>query len=291
MPAPDSLALVDTHVHFWDRARLDYPWLAEVPSIAASHVPADYWRETAAHEVQQLIFVEGDCAPAQARQENDWALELAAEDPRIAAAVAQIVIDAGAETARDLHVLAGRPLVAGVRHLIQGQADPDYCLRPTFVQGVSRLADLDLNFDLCIKHTQLPATIRLVEQCPEVRFVLDHLGKPDVRGHALDPWQEQLGALAAHPNVWCKLSGLLTEADHANWQPADFAPYLAHALEVFGADRLLFGSDWPVCRLAGSFSAWVALVQSALASLTPDQQDGVFRRNAGVCYGFATAAS
>jgi L-fuconolactonase len=284
MPNLLPFPIVDSHVHFWDQERLDYPWLASVPPIAGTHLPKDYWKEAEGVPVGQLIFVEAGCATPLALQENDWALELAAENPRIAAIVAQVPIDAAEETARLLKIFASRPLIRGVRHIIQGATDPDFCLRPIFVKGVQRLADLNLSFDLCVHHTQLASVLRLVDQCPEVRFILDHVGKPGIRDKLMEPWKAHLHELAVHPNVWCKVSGLMTEADTQKWQTNDFQPYLAEAIAAFGADRLLFGSDWPVCRLAGSLNDWMGILLAALDHASPQTLKQIFAENAKTCY-------
>jgi L-fuconolactonase len=278
--------VVDSHVHFWDRDRLDYPWLRSVPPIAGTHLPRDYWQEAENIPVGQLIFVEAGATTSDSLPENDWALELGAVDPRIAAVVAQIPIDAGDETTRLLKIYAGRPLVKGVRHIIQGAPDPEFCLRPAFIDGVKRLADLNLSFDLCVHHTQLASVLRLVDHCPTVRFVLDHVGKPGIRDHVMEPWKTQLRELAAMPHVWCKVSGLMTEADTKNWKVNDYQPYLAEAIAAFGTDRLLFGSDWPVCRLAGTVQDWIAILRAALHEATPQTLEKIFATNARACYHF-----
>jgi L-fuconolactonase len=168
--------------------------------------------------------------------------------------------------------------------LIQSEQDPDFCLRPDFVQGVGRLAAHDLSFDLCLRHEQLEAVTRLVGLLPDVRFVLDHLAKPDVRAGALDPWRARLRELAARPNVVCKLSGLVTEADHAAWTPEDLRPFVDHAVDCFGFERLMFGSDWPVSTLAGGYRAWVEALDSLLADISLDEARQVWRESAARTY-------
>jgi L-fuconolactonase len=281
--------VLDSHVHFWNPGPLHYPWLASAPQISAPHLPGDYWREADAVPVRQLIFVEAGCAPACALREAEWIGQLAAHDPRIAGLVAHVPMDAGAETARQLDLVEAQPLVRGIRHNIQGEPDPNFCLRPAFVEGVRRLAGYGYPFDVCIYHHQLASVIRLVDECPEVRFVLDHLGKPGVRASLLEPWQTELAELAARPNVWCKLSGLFTEADTKNWKPADLQPYLTHALGVFGADRVLYGSDWPVCHLAGTMRDWVSAVHAAASPLGAEAMKKIFAQNARHCYGLGSA--
>jgi len=282
MPELLPFPVLDAHVHFWDRDRLDYPWLASVPSIARSHLPPEYWEEASTIPVGQIIFVEAGCATSVALDENDWVMSLADQDSRIAGIVAQVPIDSGAETTKMLEILGKRPVVRGVRHIIQGATDPEFCLRPSFVEGVRQLADFDFTFDLCVHHSQLSSVIRLVDQCPDVRFVLDHVGKPDVRGGILEPWKTQLRELAARPHVWCKLSGLMTEANCGSWHIQDFQPFLAEANNAFGPNRIIYGSDWPVCRMAGSLEDWVSILLAALKDSAA--LEAVFVRNAQRCY-------
>lgn len=283
MSSPLPLPLVDSHVHFWDRQRLDYPWLDSVPAIGASHVPDDYWKE-ANDVVGQIIFIEAGCAAPLALKENDWAIELAVHDCRIAAVVAQVPMNEGSETHRLLKSLAERPLVRGVRHILQGEADSKFCLGTAFLEGVQSLADFGLSFDLCVHHSQLPSVTCLVDRCPGVRFILDHAGKPDIRRHHLEPWKTHLRELAARPNVYCKLSGLLTEGDTEKWVASDFHPYIAQAVESFGVDRLMFGTDWPVCHLAGSIQDWIAVLGTILGDLPPPALEKIFAANARSCY-------
>jgi L-fuconolactonase len=177
-------------------------------------------------------------------------------------------------------LVAMSPLVKGVRRLIQGELDPEFCLRPRFVRGVQLLAEYGLSFDLCITHEQLPSVIRLVEQCPDAAFVLDHIGKPDIKDHLLDPWRERIATLAEHPNVMCKLSGMVTEADHAAWTPDDLAPYVAHVLAAFGEDRVMFGGDWPVAFQATTYPRWVATLDDLTATLSPGAKRKLWAENA-----------
>jgi L-fuconolactonase len=170
-------------------------------------------------------------------------------------------------------------MVKGVRRLLQDEPAA-FVVEPNFVRGVQSLADFDLSFDICIRHHQLEATIELVKQCPQVRFVLDHFGKPDIKAHLMEPWTTNLAQLAALPNVCCKLSGLVTEADWQHWTAADLQPYIDHALAVFGPERLLFGGDWPVSELAADYGRWVQTAVAALDNLNETEKDRIFYTNA-----------
>lgn len=274
----DALTFVDAHVHFWDAARLPYPWLAGVPAIAGPHTPDELAAEVnagaGARPPAEIVFVESAVAPAHALEEVRWVEELAARAPSaiaIAAVIAQVAVDRGAETEAALAALAAHESVRGVRHIIEAHPEPDYCLRPAFVDGARRVGERGWTFDLCVRPAQLPACIALVRACPGTSFVLDHAGKPDIRRGALDPWRADIAGLARLPNVVCKLSGLVTEADPATWTPDSLRPYVDHLLSCFGAERLLFGSDWPVVELAASYGRWL---QTALELLEPLSSGG-----------------
>ncbi len=277
-----SFTFVDSHVHFWDPTRLTYPWLAEVPAIAGAHTPAGLRRETVAARPAQLVFVQADCTDGFA--EVEWIGRLAAAEPRLTAMVAHARMDAGRATTQAIAALRRNPLVRGVRHLIQGETDPRFCLRPEFVAGIRQLGAAGLTFDLCCRHHQLAAVTGLVRLCPETTFVLDHAGKPGIRAHQLDPWRADLAALALRPNVVSKLSGLVTEADPARWTLDDLQPYAAHLLATFGASRLLFGSDWPVVKLAGGYPRWLDAVRTLVAPLPVADQAAIFAANARRIY-------
>ncbi len=275
------MRFIDAHMHFWDQAALaPYSWLHEVPTIAHRHTPETIHTEAGADFPEKIVFVE--CG-APWLDEVKWVEHLAARETRLAAIVAKIAINQGARTSAAIAELRRHPLVRGVRHHFE-HAPLDYCARPEFIAGVTELASAGLSFDLCCKHPQLPAVIELVRQCPQVSFILDHGGKPGIRDGLLDPWREHLRTLAALPNVVCKLSGLVTEADHAQWTPAQLQPYVNHLLETFGPSRLLFGGDWPVAKLACGYPRWLSLARQFTAHLTPDEQAAIFHGNAARVY-------
>ncbi len=276
--------IVDTHLHLWAPGRLSYPWLAGEPRLNRDFLSEDYRQACGAVRVAKMVFVQCDCAPAQAWSEVEWVAEVARAEPRLRGIVARIALENGAVAEPEIARLATQPLVKGVRRLIQGERDPEFCLRPDFVQGVQLLHAHGLSFDLCLKHPQLAATIRLVQQCPDVAFVLDHIGKPDIKAGKLDPWRAELRELSKLENVWCKLSGLATEADHGAWTAADLRPYLDHVVECFGFDRVMFGSDWPVSTLATNFPRWVATLDDALRGCSDAELRKVYVGNAEEFY-------
>jgi len=279
---------IDTHVHCWDRSQIPYPWLDGFPSIAGRHTPVELRAEAGARFPQKILVVQGDCARARAFDEVTAIEALAAAEPEGARAISGIVafapMDRGAETIAALERLRARPLMRGVRHLIQGEADPDFCRRPEFIAGVRAAGERGLSFDICVKHHQLASVVDLVRECPGTQFILDHAGKPDIRGRLLDPWREQITTLAWLPYVACKLSGLVTEADPAAWNIDDLRPYVEHLLARFGARRLIFGSDWPVVKLASSYQRWLDTVLELLSPLPADEREAIMSANAQRIY-------
>ena len=282
--SPLPFPVVDSHVHFWNPRRLRYPWLASVPSLHRPFEPADYFSQSAPVDVEKIVFVEAGRAQTQNLLEVEWIEELAARDSRIRGVVAHATLERGVAVRPELQALARHRLVKGVRRLLQDETDPGFCLETVFVQGVKSLAEHGFGLDLCIYHHQLGDVLQLVRRCPEITFVLDHAGKPGIRDRELEPWRTQLRQLAAFPNVWCKLSGLATEADHARWQPDDLRPYIDHVLACFGFRRVLFGSDWPVSTLALTFPRWVEILRNALSGVPEADQRALFQTNANTCY-------
>jgi L-fuconolactonase len=279
-----ALSFVDAHVHFWDGARLPYPWLAEVPAIAGPHTPAELAVAAAPRPPAAIVFVESAVAPAHALDEVRWIEALAARGAAVGAVVAQVAVDRGAETEAALAALDGQARVRGVRHNLQDERDPHHATGAAFVAGVRQVGARGWTFDLCVRHGQLPMCAALARACPETTFVLDHAGKPDIRRGLLDPWRADLAALAALPNVVCKLSGLVTEAEPATWTPAALGPYVEHLLSCFGPARLLFGSDWPVVDLAADYRRWLEAALELLRPLTAGERAAVMSENARRIY-------
>jgi L-fuconolactonase len=257
------------------------PWLSEVPSIAGAHTPAELRKEAEGEMPSRIVFVE--CGSPWL-DEVKWVEKLALAEPRIRGIVAKAAMNEGAKTEAAIAELARHPLVRGVRHNFQHEADPSFCSRPEFIEGVSRLHSANLTFDICCFHYQLDAVIKLVSRCPQTSFILDHAGKPGIKAGIVDPWRAQIRALAKLPNVVCKLSGLVTEADHDGWTAAELKPYVETLLETFGASRLMFGGDWPVAKLASSYPRWLETARAFTAQLSPADQAAIFEGNASRIY-------
>lgn len=276
--------IVDSHLHVYDTDRLSYPFIMKVEPLKGAFLPADYRRECRDLAIDKMVFVEVAIADDQFIEEAEWvSREAAAADPGIAAIVAMAPVEKGPAVEADLERLATIPLVRGVRRLLENRPD-DFCLQPDFIAGVRCLARYDFSFDICIRHHQLANATALVQECPEMRFVLDHIGKPDIRGGAWQAWASGIRALAALPNVWCKISGVITEADHRNWTADDVRPYIAHAIEAFGFDRVMFGGDWPVSTLTNTMPQWVEIVERTVAGASAGERQKLFHDNALAFY-------
>ncbi len=282
--------IIDTHVHFWDPGRFSYPWLANFPRLQKTFLLDDFDAARGPVDVEKIVFVEAACDPSQCAGETDWITSLAERDPRLDAIVAGVPLEKGDAVRPELERLSENRLVKGVRRIIEDEPDPGFCLRPDFIRGVQAVGDFELSFDVCIAHVQMDNTIELLRQCPGVRFVLDHIGKPDIKGRTFDPWKAQLKTLAAMPNVWCKISGLATEADHEHWTREDLEPYIDHVLQCFGFDRVMYGGDWPVAALVTGYPRWVETLARAVQGCSDAELRKLFRDNAIAFYRLATGA-
>jgi L-fuconolactonase len=273
---------VDTHAHVWYVGKLDYPWIEPGSPFDRRFDLEDYQRAAAGLPIERIVFVECDSHPDCSITEAAWIAGLAEIDPRIQGIVARVsLLSAGARAT--LEKMVTMPLVRGIRDNIQGHA-PGFALQDRFVAGVRAVHGHGLHFELCLKHHQLDETIELVRRCPEGQFVLDHCAKPDIRAGLRQPWQSQIRELASLPNVTCKISGLVTEADWENWQPDEVLWYARAAVEAFGSDRVMFGSDWPVNEVAGGYGRWFGLAEALAAPWTQRERDAFFGRNAERIY-------
>ena len=277
--------LIDAHIHFWDPGAHHHEWLSAAPELNRRFLPSDV--EFGARVPDGLVFVEADRAPDEALSEADWVSALAASGAPIVGIVAHAPLEQGAAVGPLLEQLAQRPLVAGVRRLLQDEP-PALLADPALIEGTRLLAARGLTSDLCVRMEQLEAVARLVRACPETTFVLDHLGKPAVGEQFPGTWAEDIRSLAGCPNVSCKLSGLTTEAA-SGWRPDDLIPYLQHVINAFGPERCLFGSDWPVALLGTSYEAWLELVHEAIADLGGSERAAILGENAVRIYDLSAA--
>ncbi len=275
-----SSGIIDSHLHLWDPNQLRYPWLDELPLLNRPYLLDDYNDATVEVSVDKMIFLQCECIFDQCESEAARITELAKNDQRIQGIVPWAPLELGTGARDVLDRYAQNPLIKGVRRIIQFEPASDFCLQPGFIKGVEILSHYNFSFDICIDHTQLSNTIELVKKCPDVPFILDHIGKPDIKNKILDPWKKELKELSDLENVACKISGLVTEADHAEWTKEDLKPYIDNTIECFGFDRIVFGGDWPVCLQASNYSRWVETLDWALKGCSEQELRKIYRDNA-----------
>jgi len=261
--------MIDTHQHFWHYNAAAYEWIDDsMAALRRDFLPPDAKREMDAAGV-------AGCVAVQARQtleETRWLLELAAQHRFVRAVVGWI--DLQGDVDAQLAAFATSPALVGVRHILQAEAD-GFMQRPAFLEGMARLELSGLTYDILVFARQLPAAVEFARRFPRQRFVLDHLGKPEVRDGEFRRWQTNLEVMASLPNVCCKLSGLVTEADWERWTPGQLRPYLDTALDAFGPERLMMGSDWPVCLVAAPYSVALAQIRDAIGEYSMDEQQRI----------------
>lgn len=276
------VSVTDSHVHFWDLEALHYPWLENVPDIRKSFGLSDYAAATQGIPITKMIFVQGECLPDEYMAEVAYVSELAERDARVSGIVAYFPLeDPGADA--KLASLTRNPLVKGVRRL---EEDPVSLYgNRDFIRGMDLLRAHGLTFDLGVKAHQLSASLQLVEQQPALRYMLDHCGKPNIKGGEFLNWKSQVRDLASNPNVHCKLSGLVTEADFGQWTVDQLRPYVDTVIDLFGVNRIAFGGDWPVVTLAAAYRSWYDAADVLCSGLTPAERHLVFYKNALDFYG------
>ena len=279
--------IIDTHVHLIDPSKVPLSWADEAPAINKLHAMQEFDQARGNVDVERIVFVEVDVVAGRHLDEVAMVESMAEADPRIGAIVAHAPLEMGDAILPDLDLLQNHQLVRGVRRLIQGESDLQFCLGDDFVKGVRHLASHDLHFEICIMHPQAASAVELIKSCPNVSFILDHIGKPGIKDGLLDPWRQHIQSMAELPNVVCKLSGLVTEADHANWRAEDLKPYVDHVIESFGFDRLIFGSDWPVATFASTYPRWIEALDGLLAEISNDELQKIYHRNAKSFYRLA----
>jgi L-fucono-1,5-lactonase len=275
---------IDGHQHFWDPARADYPWMEapELAPIRRAFGPGDLAPLLRANEIDASILVQ--CRSSI--EETEEFLRLAAATSFVAGVVGWADLTDGAvgETLARLRSSPGGERLAGIRHQVHDEPDPDWLLRADVQRGLAAVVEHDLAYDLLVRPRELPAAIATAQAFPQGRFVLDHAAKPPIAEGFSREWADLLVALAACDNVWCKISGLSTEARWNDWDAERLLPFVAHAANCFGEDRLIFGSDWPVCLLAGSYGATKGALEDCLTKLGPHLRDKAFGANAQQAY-------
>ena len=271
---------IDSHQHFWHYDPAHHVWMTD----AMAALRRDYMPDELAPLLEAARF-DGTVA-VQARQmieETEWLLALADRHPSIKGVVGWVDL-CSPELAVQLERFASHPKLVGVRHVVHDEPDDRFMLRPEFRRGIARLREFELAYDLLLFPRHLPVAVALVDEFKEQPFVLDHIAKPAIRGGLLSPWMEDLKRLAERPNVFCKLSGMVTEAKWNTWRRDDFCPYLDVVLDAFGPERLMIGSDWPVCTLSADYLSTMSVVVDYADALSPYVREGILGRNCARFY-------
>jgi L-fuconolactonase len=275
---------IDAHHHFWRYDPNEYGWIADSMAVLRRNfLPKDLQQEIESVGIDSVVSVQA----RQSLAETRWLCELAAEHPFVKAVVGWVPLT-DPNVKEYLGTLAHCHTLKAVRHVVQDEPDDQFLLRDDFNRGIDVLGDFRLAFDILIFERHLPQTIEFVDRHPYQNFILDHLAKPRVRDNQLKPWASNIRKLAERENVFCKLSGLVTEADWQNWSEQTLTPYWDVILDAFGPRRLMFGSDWPVCLLATSYRSWYELCQRFASALSDEEQSRIFGGTACEAYRLTT---
>jgi len=268
--------IIDSHHHYWHYNPIEYDWIDHsMKVIRADFLPDKLEKTILEAGVDGVLSIQA----RQSIEETDWLIAMAHQNKFMKGVVGWFsLIQKNIEAT--LEKYSGEKILKGVRHVIQGEADPEFMLRTDFNHGISLLKKYSLVYDLLITEQQLPIAIKFVDLHPNQTFVLDHIAKPLIGRNELSPWKENIQELAKRENVSCKISGMVTEADFNNWTPQQLVPYFEVVMEAFGPERLLFGSDWPVCLVATSYKDWVDLVRKNISSFSVLEQEKIMGGNA-----------
>lgn len=272
--------ILDSHHHLWDYDPQQYPWVPVGSPLEQSYGLGDLAEHARGTALRGSIAVQA----RQTLEETDWLLSLAEKDPLCVGVVGWVPLR-DESISEVFEQYADRPLLKGVRHVIQDEEDPEFMLRPGFLRGLEAMQDTDFTYDILIYGHQLPNTIRMVDRFPDQPFVLDHIAKPKIDPDKYDErWASGITQLAERPNVMCKVSGMATEVQSERWDVEVLRPYFDHVLASFGVGRLMFGSDWPVALLKTDYARWVSAVMELITPLSDDERDRVMYRNAAAFY-------
>ena len=267
--------MIDSHQHFWQVGRFDYPWMSkDLGVLYRDYLPADLAPTLERNGITQTILVQASNSVAESR----WLLELADANSFIAGVVGWVDL-----TSPEIE-LATHPKFKGVRHLVESEPDDDWLLQPAVLSNLQKLSVHGLSYDLLVHTRHLKHVPVVAETCPELAFVIDHLAKPPIARGEIKEWSQAFKPLARYPNITCKLSGLVTEANWQSWKTDDLRPFVNCALEVFGAERMMFGSDYPVCLLAATYDRVLDSFQELLQYLSDADREKIFSQNAAEFY-------
>jgi predicted TIM-barrel fold metal-dependent hydrolase len=278
----EAMKIIDTHQHLWDLDLFSYSWLDDIPLLRKNFRMEDYLEAGEGLGIEKSVHLEADVDEVYMLDETRHIQALAELDNPLEGVVARGSPEKPG-FADYLDQIAGHPKLKGIRRVLHTQPD-EVAQSSLFAENVRLLAAYGLSFDLCVRARQLPIAIRLIGNCPKVSFILDHCGNPQVKDQVFDPWRKHIQEASKLPNVVCKVSGILANADLENWTPEDLRPYVEHVIDCFGWDRVMFGSDWPVCTLAASLRKWVETLKLLTNGAGEEKQRKLFYENAARVY-------
>lgn len=272
---------IDSHQHFWDLGKLSYPWMPPAPNVLArNYLPPDLKPILEASHFDGCVTVQA----AQVDAEAEWMLQLADQHSIIKGVVAWVDLK-DPMVGKRLDTLQKHRRFRGVRHIIHDEPDVKWALQSDVIRGLKELQSRDVPYDLLLKPPHLPIVPVLIEKLPDLRMVIDHIAKPLIKDRVMEPWAKQMEAVAKHPKLFVKISGMITEADPEKWKASDLMPYVNHVYQNFGAERCMFGSDWPVCLLAGSWRQVLAAFTQSLGPLQQPVREKILGETATRFYG------
>ena len=275
---------IDSHQHFWTYTPEEYPWITdELKALRRSFMPQDLQPELVKQHLEGSIAVQA----RQSLTETRWLLDLADQNASILGVVGWVDLRSP-NVEQHLADISAHPKLVGVRHVVQDEPDDRFMLQPEFLEGISALKAFDLRYDILIYPKQLPAAIEFVNRFPDQPLVLDHIAKPLIKTGTLAPWADQIRELASADNLYCKVSGMVTEATWKQWEPDDFRPFLDVVFEAFGVERLMFGSDWPVCLLSAEYPEVFGLADAYVSQFSTQDRAKFFGTNAAAFYGLGS---
>jgi L-fuconolactonase len=272
--------IIDSHQHFWKYNSETHAWIDDsMANIRKNFLPRELETVYQVNGIDACIAVQAD----QTLEETNFLLDLAYKNSFIKGVVGWVDLRA-LDIEEQLHYLRKHDLLKGFRHIVQGETDPEFMLRPAFLNGISKLEQFNFTYDILIFASQLDMTLKFVEKFPNQKFVIDHIAKPNIKEGKYEDWADNMNALSKFKNVRCKLSGIITEADYKSWTQEQVHPYIETALNTFGTDRCMFGSDWPVCLVAGTYGRVKKLITDAIAHLDASKQADIMGNNAAEFY-------
>ncbi|MBK8089737.1 MAG: amidohydrolase family protein [Chitinophagaceae bacterium] len=269
------MKIIDTHQHFWKYDPFVYDWITEDMSvIRKDFLPIDLAEVLKAEKIETCISVQAN----QTEAETEWLVKMADENDFIAGVVGWV--DLRSNLIEEwLQYFKQYKKLKGFRHVLQGE-EPSFMLLESFLHGISKLNEYGYTYDILIFPHHLEAALQLVKKFPDQRFIIDHIAKPSIKDGKIDEWKADMKTISKQQNVYCKLSGMVTEADWKNWSKENLTPYIDTVVNCFGTDRIMFGSDWPVCLVASSYEKWLNVIKEYFASYTMEEQEKVFSKNA-----------